>query len=135
MKILWTEEMKQTLKKFADFENYSYTNIAKIMTAEYGVKFTKNSCVGMASRLGVPKREPVIKIKPVIKPEEFTIYDLEWGMCKWPLGGPYDKPPFLYCGRNTENGTSWCPMHCKKAFNSSFYSSSFRAPLASRPAR
>lgn len=116
--MIWTEEMKETLRTFAGYENFSYKDIAKLMTAEYGTEFTKNGCIGMARRIGIPRREPVIK--PVIKPKEFTIYDLEWGMCKWPLGEPYDRPPFLYCGKTTGNtGRSWCPMHCKQAFSSS----------------
>lgn len=126
--MIWTEDMKDTLRELAGYENFSYQDIAKLMMAEYGTEFTKNSVIGMAKRIGIPRREPIIK-KPVIEPKKITIYDLEWGMCKWPLGEPNDRPPFLYCGKATEDiGRSWCPMHCKKAFSSSFSSSQ-------RPAR
>lgn len=126
--MIWTKEMKDTLRELAGYKNFSYKDIAKLMTAEYGEGFTKNGCIGMARRIGVPRREPVIK--PVIKPKEFTIYDLEWGMCKWPLGEPYDRPPFLYCGKPTGDiSCSWCKTHCKRAFSSSS-SSSFSSQRA-----
>ena len=109
--MIWTEDMKQTLRELAG-QNIFYGTIAKQMSTIYGVTFTKGSVIGMARRIGVPRRPPAIK--PIIN--QITIYDLEWGMCKWPLGEPYDRPPFMYCGRDTENSNSWCPVHCKKAF-------------------
>lgn len=114
--MIWTEEMKQTLRKFTGYKNYTYQEIAKIMTAEYGTEFTKNSVIGMAKRIGVPDRPPVIA-KP--KDAPVTIYELGWGMCKWPLGELSDTPPFMYCGKITGNG-SWCPIHRKKALTSRF---------------
>lgn len=117
----WTEEMKKTLKTMAN-ENISYTNIAKRMSAVYSVTFTKGSVIGMAGRIGVPRRPSPIKSvitgirAKLIHREPVTIYQLGHGMCKWPMGEPYDKPPFMYCGKNTEDSCSWCPTHRKKAF-------------------
>lgn len=113
--MIWTEDMKETLKEMAG-ENIFYGIIAKRMSAVYGVEFTKNSVIGMAKRIGVPRRPSIIK-KP--KSEGITIYQLEWGMCKWPMGQIYDKPPFMYCGKKT-GGISWCPVHCRKAFTSRY---------------
>ena len=115
--MIWTEDMKETLRELAG-ENISYTNIAKQMSAIYSVTFTKGSVIGMAGRIGVPRRELAIIKKLVAK--SITIYDLEWGMCKWPLGEAYDKPPFMYCGKATRNTGSWCPVHRKRAYSSDF---------------
>lgn len=117
MPLVWTEDMKETLIRTAA-EGLSYGEIAKQMTAAFGIEFTKNSLIGMARRLGVPRRPPVIK-----QDQPVLITDLEWGMCKWPLGETYDRPPYFYCGKTTGDiGVSWCKAHRKRVFTSRYVS-------------
>jgi hypothetical protein len=124
MQVVWTKEMKETLMKIAS-ENpmMSYRDIAKRMSSVFGVTFTKNSLIGKARRLGVPQRPPAIK--PAVKKDApVTLYNLQSGCCKWPLGKFEDKPPYLYCGKDTGDiSISWCPVHCRKAFGKSIYGS------------
>lgn len=122
-KTVWTEDMKETLRRLAN-EGFSYGQITKQMNVAFGDLFTKNSLIGMARRLGVPRRPRVIK--PVIKKDEpISIIDLEMGMCKWPLGAMEDRPPYFYCGKPTGDiSCSWCASHRKRAFNRSTYASS-----------
>jgi hypothetical protein len=108
MRIVWTKEMDIALKVLIE-EGVSYKQIAKQLSAAYGLKFTKNSCVGRANRLRRPSPPP---------PQKVTIYDLRDDRCKWILGAVNDKPPYLYCGKPTgELGISWCPVHARKVFN------------------
>ena len=120
MKVEWTTELTDEFKALvADNPGMSYNTIAKLMSNKFGMKFTKNSVIGKARRLGMPQRDnPIVQDKPI------TIYDLEWGMCKWPFGDPYGRPPFIYCGKPTGDvGCSWCATHRKQAFNRSTYGS------------
>lgn len=136
MSMIWTEDMKETLRRLAD-EGFSYGEIAKRMNAAFGDLFTKNSLIGMARRIGVPRRPHVIN-KPSLPPSLPLITDLRDGMCKWPLGAMEDRPPYFYCGKPTGDiGMSWCPIHRKRVFNKSTYAASSPAleRLALHPAR
>lgn len=121
--MVWTEDMKEALKILAASE-MSYGRIAKHMNIVFKTDLTKNSLIGMARRLGVPRREPIIKPVVIKQDPSVSIYSLEWGMCKWPLGEVNDKPPYMYCGEPTKDFCSWCEKHRKRAFNRSTYASS-----------
>lgn len=58
-----------------------------------------------------PKGPPVSKTtKPC------TIEQLNRSTCKFPLGGHSDHPPYMYCGRTTVKGASYCPEHCRVCY-------------------
>ena len=133
------------LRRFRELhrqKDASFTAITKQMNEEFGVELTRNACIGKAHRLDLPRRfhphvarktvakpaKKVIRMKiyqpppppppPPRKPEPFTllIAELESGDCRWPSGGPYDRPPFFYCGEPAILGLSWCKKHARKVF-------------------
>ena len=81
-----------------------------------------------------PKRKPPVRvdapiaptIEPVAEPglavamplpPGLTIYQLREGVCKFPLGGAYDRPPYFYCGKATKFDRSWCHEHFRRVHN------------------
>ena len=132
MKVVWTAHMVQTLEKLV-LENVPYIEIAKLMTAKFGVPFTKSSCIGKGQRLGLPPRistmasgnGPIMPRLPRVKRgDPVTMEQLSYGRCKWPLGKVTDRPPYLYCGKPAASeGGSWCSEHSKKVFTKSIYGS------------
>ena len=103
------------------------TTIAEVMSAKFGVTFTKNSMIGKARRLGIPPRKIIEMENRAIKADvprpkkgmPVTIYQLREGRCKWPYG---TNPPYLFCGKATgEIGCSWCATHRKRVFGRSTY--------------
>lgn len=58
---------------------------------------------------------------PVIieaNPRGVTLFDLQSGDCRWPMGDPHD-PGFLYCGDNVRDGSSYCAAHHAIAYTPS----------------
>ena len=118
MKVVWTTLMIERLREIIlGDENIKYAGAAEMMTAEFGITFTKNACIGKGRRIGLPPRGPVApKIEGPV-----TIYELRDGLCKWPLSEELtDKPPYMYCGLPTDDlGCSWCATHKKRVFGKS----------------
>jgi hypothetical protein len=113
----------------------SFQMIADILNHEFGLRLTKNACIGKARRLGLKERPRVApppppppkrkkrtqstpqlsvysawRVEPPTLPEadgRITIYQLDLGRCHYPFG---DRPPYAYCGAATRRG-SWCPHH------------------------
>ena len=134
---IWTPAAIQLLLKLRR-GGVAYRLIAELMTAQFGHAFTKNSCIGKAWSLQQPekkhkpkphkKREaPVekhVRVDAVIPPEQqprhpgkpITIYQLRNSDCRWPLGEPTQRPPFLYCGEPAREGEPYCPGHRVKAY-------------------
>lgn len=115
--VVWTDQIVETfLQIMKEHPNLMYKEIAQMMSDIFNMSFTKNSLIGKARRL---------KINGEGRADEpITIYDLEWGMCKWPLGEVNDYPPYAYCGEPTGDlGCSWCREHRKRAWTKSYYSS------------
>jgi len=141
---IWTDTMN---RRFAalhrDKADYSFEEMAKIMSAEFGIELTRNATIGKARRLNLPMRDNVkmprkqtkqgvrmLKVKATrvdapIPPEPdpapeggLTIYQLRDGVCHWPGGAMLDYPPFLYCGEAAPFGTPYCATHRQKAYNS-----------------
>jgi GcrA cell cycle regulator len=56
----WTEPMKARFLALLE-ANHSYGDIAKILSGEFHVRLTKNSCVGKGRRMHVPLRMPARK--------------------------------------------------------------------------
>jgi hypothetical protein len=135
---VWTPEALELLETLAGLEdNLTYREIATRMTAQLGIRFTKNSCIGRGRRMGLPPRPPrehrdrTPDETPLHTPQAFapieplqrkrnghdlTIIELREGVCHWPSDG--DKPPYTYCGRPTVAlGVSWCRKHYAIACN------------------
>jgi len=141
---IWTDTMN---RRFAalhrDKADYSFEEMAKILSAEFGIELTRNATIGKARRLNLPMRDNVkmprkqtkqgvrmLKVKATrvdapIPPEPdpapeggLTIYQLRDGVCHWPGGAMLDYPPFLYCGEAAPLGTPYCAAHRGKAYNS-----------------
>jgi len=134
--ILWTSEIEARLVELLGLEeNLSYELIARQLTREYGMAFTKNSCIGKGRRLNMPPRPPrdyerrpaaPILVKPdapiepkLPKPKKdgINIYQLRDSTCRWIFCELMDPPPFRYCGRRTQLGNSYCDKHAVVVYN------------------
>ena len=77
---------------------------------------SKNSVIGRAHRLGLPKRNsPMHARKKPAPPKEKTFSDLLPGQCQYPLGGLLEKPE-EWCGKPIYPGKPYCQEHCKLAY-------------------
>ena len=131
----WTEHMIDRLTRLQRAGKLSFTEIAKTLSREFGVRLTKNACIGKARRLNLPMRKPVVVRKPKAEPQvpeiepetvphvrpawtvepptlpkasgRITVYQLQCGVCHFPFG---ERPPYAYCGNSAFRG-SWCPHH------------------------
>jgi len=114
---------------------FTSREIAQKLAREFDYPFTRNSIIGKMHRLCLPPRvKPITQPKPkkvysrkrkrkgagperiimqkVQQPradggEPITIYQLGFGDCRYPLG----NYPYLYCGREQQEGSSYCPEH------------------------
>jgi hypothetical protein len=117
-------------------ESHSFREIAKIMSAEFGVTLTKNAIVGRVHRLCLPlrvkpkacakprQRKPImIEVKPVepVEPvvEEFKpqlegvdLLDLGFDDCRFPFG---EFPNYRYCGK-PQFKRSYCCEHFEQSY-------------------
>jgi len=133
---VWTDNLLERLAKLHADPGKSFRDIAEQLSYEFGIKLTKNACIGRARRLGLeqrprstPRPRPrkkrtrttpqlsVVPINPgwVVKTPTLpaasgrvTIYQLQRGVCHYPFG---DKPPYAYCGNTTTRSSPWCPHH------------------------
>jgi hypothetical protein len=111
----------------------SFADIAGTLSHEFGIRLTKNACIGKARRLGLkarahvppplprkgqrrgkPRPIPAVlpgwRIEPPRLPPaagKVTIYQLKDGVCHFPHG---EQPPYTYCGAKALRG-SWCATH------------------------
>jgi hypothetical protein len=140
----WSKDMLVAFRDlYQQRPELSFDKIATQMSNAFDVTLTRNACIGKSHRLGLPQRghrtgprkpyphpkEKVIKMKRVkldapitlpLTPREpvpFTalIYDLEQGICHWPSGTLYDRPPFFYCGEPAVIGRPYCDAHMKRS--------------------
>jgi len=134
---VWTAEALELLETLAGLEeNLTYRQIAERMTAQLGMKYTKNSCIGRGRRMGLPPRPlrapgrendlratpaknyaPIEPVEAQRKPNgrDLTMLQLRHGVCHWP--SDEDRPPYTYCGRPTQLGNSFCAKHSAVAYN------------------
>jgi hypothetical protein len=47
-------------------------------------------------------------------PTWITFEDLEPVHCRFPRG---DKPPYRFCGKDRQHGSSYCPNHARQCSN------------------
>src|SRR6185436_8188945 len=119
---IWTDTMN---RRFAalhrDKADYSFEEMAKILSAEFNIELTRNATIGKARRLNLPMRGNVrlprkqtkqgirmlkakatkvdapIPLEPEPDPDPvseagLTIYQLHDGNCHWPLGETHAYP-------------------------------------------
>ena len=107
MTVEWTAERTKNL---VDLWNQGLTTIE--IGRRLGV--TKNSVVGKAHRLDLPKRQ-----SPIPPPPEGTpvirLEALRAGMCSWPEGDPR-TPDFHFCGAPAVPDKPYCAEHCARAY-------------------
>lgn len=138
----WTEE-KIVLLRQRWAEGISATKIAE----EIGPEFSRNSVIGKARRLGLPrhaykqpsrprppskpKRSPMIRVKatamvdvsvPIQAPPEdrqqwVPFMDLTSKHCRAILGQSYDDGLALFCPNPKDDTESYCPHHMGIYYN------------------
>lgn len=60
----------------------------------------------------VPKQKPpVTRFAKSRSSNPVLIGDLKDSLCRWPMGGFADRPPYFYCGDPAVEGCSWCSQH------------------------
>jgi GcrA cell cycle regulator len=137
-KIDWTAEIQDAFETLLGLEeNLTFEEIARRLTDQFGLPFSKNACVGRAHRMRLPPRPERPKVHrklkgktmpiridaPILPPEaqrapnghDLTIYQLHAGDCRYPSDEA--RPPYTYCGHPTESGLSYCPNHCKIVYH------------------
>ena len=133
MMSLWndTPGLTQRLQQLLEApENHTFDVIARMLSAEFNITLTRNSCIGKSRRLAMPPRkvrprkirEYIYKPRPKPKPKPtrhpdglITIYQLrDYVDCKWPIGS---WPDILFCGEPQEEGQVYCSKHCNLAYH------------------
>ena len=72
---VWTPQaQKRLIELMASDQELTYRKAAEIMTAEFGITFTKNSCIGKGRKLNIPPRKPL------------DVYQLRNDLRKWLAG-------------------------------------------------
>ncbi len=132
----WTnEQLNRGLALWA--EGKSGTQLADALNAEFGTNYTKNAVIGKIWRsnpaqrtkenrgnwvrrntIKRPKPEEVPDITDLSIPfaQRKTLFELERGICKWPVGNP-DEPNFFFCGGKSLATASYCAGHAKRAYH------------------
>lgn len=138
----WNEATHTLFRMLCAEEALSYTDIAKAMSEEMGIRITKNACIGKARRLGMPMRKtpqrarkrtepalpaeitaPRLAVWPVSEPPVqrrngyLTLLELRHTSCHYPFG---ERPPYLYCGRPIQKAKPYCPHHCGVVYGRSW---------------
>jgi hypothetical protein len=129
----WDDHLIARFKALHAGGERPFSEIAATLSREFGLKLSKNACIGKGRRLGLTARARVAppkprkgqrrggpRLKPVVLPGwqvepprlppaagRVTIYQLRGGVCHFPHG---DRPPYTYCGAKALRG-SWCPHH------------------------
>jgi hypothetical protein len=115
---------------------HSFREIAKMMSAEFGVELTKNAIVGRVHRLCLPlrvkprecrqprERKPImIEIKPAAIVEAMEdpappplsgidFMELRFNDCRFPYG---EFPNYRYCGK-PQHRRSYCEAHFRLSY-------------------
>jgi GcrA cell cycle regulator len=134
MKALWSEELTGRLcALWAAPYKPSATDIASILTNEFGRDITRNATLGKAHRLGLEARDRVkvthsnsrprtrvrkpsvaaIKAElfvaqlAAVEPRHIEMVGLEHNECRY----PYGDGPFTFCGCETAPKKPYCPAH------------------------
>jgi GcrA cell cycle regulator len=113
----WTVERIEHLKKL-----WEAGLSARHICAELGT--TRNAVLGKVNRLGLDLRKPTrshpfrahkLKYEQIISqadpgaPLHIQFANLKMHHCRYPYGG--DLAPLTFCGRERQNGSSYCADH------------------------
>jgi len=136
----WPDVMINRLTRLHADPQRSFKAIAEQLSREFGVRITKNSCIGKARRLGLkqrakgtpkPKQKPRSRSPRAIEPPVETIVPVRPA---WTVEPPVlpassgritiyqlqrgvchfpfgNQPPYAYCGNTTTRSSPWCPHH------------------------
>lgn len=139
----WTPQLDARMRELYD-RRLTFLEISRILNADFGLKLTRNSCIGRARRLKFPLRDgsppppppksrrvrkqypkkkrqvrmaelpPVPWAPPPLVPGALTMLQLTHDTCRWPSG---TRPPYTYCGAPVHDGRSFCLAHCQLAYD------------------
>ena len=128
----WTAASEARLRELVG-SGTTLLRCSEILTEEFSMPFSKNSCVGKNRRMSrspmqqwvqatmAARRERAARRKPPRAPTpprkhagtgKVRLENLENNDCRWPCG---DRPPFLYCGNARKEGSPYCAEHSKMA--------------------
>lgn len=135
---MWDDRLMTELRALADTQLYSASQMAKMLSARFGIPITRNALIGKCSRNNItlrgskkppmedwrkalrpapqraksyPKAKAAPKPIKVSIPEPAPIGDMPGG-CKWIHGDALDP---LFCGAPATHG-SWCEHHAKRVW-------------------
>ena len=126
----WSEEQKEALREYVA-QGLSGDQVAKLMSDQFDLPFTRNMVNGAATRMGLRFTfRPVVPAKVAKSVEAMpkqpekaeiimdpcTIWDLTRHRCHFPLWPDRVKahPSYLYCGAKATY--PYCDAHAKVAF-------------------
>jgi len=131
----WSDDARADRLKVLWGQGKSASEVARIVSVEFGVAVTRNSVLSRVHRWGLPLRItgrkrsastflPASAQQPKAKPlpttpapepsAEFAVstLDLAPGQCKWPLND--GRPQWLHCGAQADDGP-YCEFHARKS--------------------
>lgn len=121
---MWDDRLVGELRALADTQLYSASQMAKMLSARFGIPITRNALIGKCSRNNIALRgskkmpmEDWRKAKAAPKPIKVAIPDPSPigdvpGGCRWIHGDALDR---LFCGAPATHG-SWCAHHAKRVW-------------------
>jgi hypothetical protein len=135
----WTDRATARLGECISGNN-SAGETSRILTAEFGVVFTRNACIGKAKRLGLtfggspknghdtkprpPRPKPAPRLKPLhnggqivrtdvpATPEPTPQGDVSTG-CRWLHGDAFDRN---FCGADRQGTSRYCEHHHARCY-------------------
>jgi hypothetical protein len=135
----WTDRATARLGECVS-GNHSAGETSRILTAEFGVVFTRNACIGKAKRLGLtfggspknghgtkpaqhkPRRAPrpsnlqlgELAVRPSLPlvPEPQPLGDVPTG-CRWLHGDAFDRN---FCGAEVHKASRYCEHHFARCY-------------------
>jgi len=137
----WDDHLIARFKALHNGGKRPFSEIAKTLSHEFGVKLTKNACIGKARRLGLETRPRVMPPPPKRKKRTLTTPHLVPAaevvapvLPGWRIEPPVlpassgritiyqlergvchypfgERPPYAYCGNTTRRHSPWCPHH------------------------
>lgn len=144
-------------------QGHTASLIARMISARFGTRRSRNSVIGRKRRLGLPdrvtpvravqirkrvRRKPPVKlVEPVPKPvpppvpprpeapmRRVEITQLARNECRWPVNDAQGGEEHLFCGRKQADGSSYCTGHLERSISKQSESARKVAPVGRRVA-